>query len=44
MNIIPSLNNITEETITEIAKKWGAVTGERILIVRNEDVRELWLK
>jgi len=44
MNIIPSLNDITEESITEIAKKWGAVTGERILIVRNEDVRELTLK
>jgi len=44
MNIVPSLNTLNEATLTEIAKKWGAETGEKVLIVRNEDVRELTLK
>jgi pyruvate kinase len=44
MNLVPSLNSLDEASLTQIAKTWGAMTGEKILIVRNEDVRELTLK
>jgi hypothetical protein len=38
MNVVPSLNTLNEAILTDIAKKWGAETGEKVLIVRNEGI------
>ncbi|WP_338969627.1 pyruvate kinase [Spiroplasma endosymbiont of Labia minor] len=40
---LDDLNNSIEE-LSSIAKKWGAKNGEKILVVRNENIREIEVK
>ncbi|QHX36432.1 pyruvate kinase [Spiroplasma sp. BIUS-1] len=43
MNKVDNLDSFMtdEKAISEVAKSWGAKSGERILFVRNEDIKEI---
>ncbi|AUM62433.1 pyruvate kinase [Spiroplasma monobiae] len=45
MNKVENLDSFMEDekAISEVAKSWGAKSGERILFVRNENIKEITL-